>query len=285
VNVDPSGSGSPATQVASIWESRSRWLIGTSTRNQSRQLFCGGPGPSGLLWLSPRDIWDTLVDHCLETNVGKAAPRRKNWREWTTQQTQITQNRTPNKQSAMQQQTMIHRKNLIKTTEYNSRWKIDVNFEANLLGSAIYRNVVDLYIYLMILKMGVLRIIMSNNVLSFALYNFFSQIFQYIIWIPPLLSIKIQFIFYHALWYRRNIIPNHRNKLFYNMFIMETIQRYNRTLGIHLLPMNDYFIKYFFKINIKKIYFYKPVWKSIAVFLSTFLLLFFPVHPTILLVH
>jgi len=72
------------------------------------------------------------------------------------------------------------------------------------------------------------------------------------------------------------------------MFIMETNQRYNRTLGIHLLPMNDYFynfIKYFFKINIKKIYFYKPVSKSIAVLLSTFLLPFFPVHPTILLVH
>jgi len=62
------------------------------------------------------------------------------------------------------------------------------------------------------------------------------------------------------------------------MFIMETNQRYNRTLGIYLLPMNDYFynfIKYFFKTNIKKIYFYKPVWKSIAVLLSTFLLLFF----------
>ncbi|KQS38597.1 uncharacterized protein Dere_GG27287 [Drosophila erecta] len=70
----------PTPQVAG-WArmARSRCLIGISTRHPSRQLFCGGPATSGLFWLSPRDIWDTLVDHCLETNgwKGRVAPGRR----------------------------------------------------------------------------------------------------------------------------------------------------------------------------------------------------------------
>jgi len=70
----------PATQVAS-WAgmARSRCLIGICTRHPSRQLCCGGPATSGLFRLPPRDIWDTLVDHCLETNgwKGWVAPSRK----------------------------------------------------------------------------------------------------------------------------------------------------------------------------------------------------------------
>lgn len=97
-----------------VW---SRWLIGIL----SRQLFDGGPVSSDLFWLPPRDNCNILVDHCLETDLEKAtpgpfsAPRRgiTSGPKKTTQPTQITRNRTPNKQSTEQQQTIAHWEKLI----------------------------------------------------------------------------------------------------------------------------------------------------------------------------